>query len=68
MRLSRTWPSPRQLAPCRFATPKLDVAARIHPERTNLYARGITAMVTTLVRAARAVGVPERNMRYEGLG
>ncbi|MBX0293989.1 ferredoxin--NADP reductase [Haloarcula nitratireducens] len=48
--------------------PKTDVDARIRPENTELYACGVTAMVTTLVRAAKAVGVPEDSMQYEGFG
>ncbi|WP_135302701.1 FAD-binding oxidoreductase [Haloarcula amylovorans] len=48
--------------------PKTDIDERIHPENTELYACGVTAMVTTLVRAAKAVGVPEDSMQYEGFG
>jgi ferredoxin-NADP reductase len=59
---------PRQLRPFRGARPALDVDARIDPGRTELYACGITAMVQTLVGAARAVGVPEDQMQFEGFG
>jgi CDP-4-dehydro-6-deoxyglucose reductase len=59
---------PRALRPYRGASPGRDTTARIHPGETNLYACGITAMVGVLVRAARAVGVPEKHMQYEGFG
>jgi CDP-4-dehydro-6-deoxyglucose reductase len=59
---------PRSLAPFRTASPATDVDARIDPERTELYACGVTAMVRTLVRAARAVGVPDDHMQFEGFG
>ena len=59
---------PRSLARYRDATPELDIDARIDPADTELYACGVTAMVRVLVEAARAVGVPERDMQYEGFG
>lgn len=59
---------PERLEPYRDAEPALDVDARIDPERIELFACGVTAMVTVLVRAARAVGVPEERMQYEGFG
>lgn len=59
---------PESLAPFRAADPALDVSARIDPEETNVYACGITAMVETLVRTARSVGVPEKHMQFEGFG
>lgn len=59
---------PAELAAYRNAEPALDIDARIDPENTELYACGITAMVGTLVAAARAVGVPEDHMQYEGFG
>ncbi|WP_276271675.1 FAD-binding oxidoreductase [Haloarcula litorea] len=42
--------------------------ARIDPANVELYACGITAMVSTLVDAALAVGVPADSMQYEGFG
>jgi CDP-4-dehydro-6-deoxyglucose reductase len=59
---------PRGLRPYRGAGVRRDTTARIHPGETNLYACGITAMVGVLVRTARAVGVSDRNMQYEGFG
>ncbi len=50
------------------ATLASDRSARIDPANVEVYACGITAMVETLVRAARAAGVPERHMQYEGFG
>jgi len=41
---------------------------RIDPDHLDLYACGISAMVDTLVRTARSVGVPEEHMDYEGFG
>jgi len=41
---------------------------RIDPGNLDLYACGISAMVDTLVRTARSVGVPEQHMDYEGFG
>ncbi|MFB6191906.1 MAG: FAD-binding oxidoreductase [Haloarculaceae archaeon] len=61
-------PLPRSLAPFRTASPATGVDARIHPGRTEVYACGITAMVRTLVRAARAAGVPDEHMQFEGFG
>jgi ferredoxin-NADP reductase len=59
---------PRSLQAFRNATPHRETDARIHPAETDLYACGITAMVQVLVRAARAVGVPEPQMQYDGFG
>ncbi|MFB6074200.1 MAG: ferredoxin--NADP reductase [Haloarculaceae archaeon] len=59
---------PRELRRYRDSEPKTDVAARIDPANTDLYACGITAMVETLVRAARAVGIPDDQMQFEGFG
>lgn len=59
---------PRGLRRFRDREPALDLAERIDPERTNVYACGVTAMVETLVRTARAVGVPDDQMAYEGFG
>ncbi|QGA83112.1 FAD-binding oxidoreductase [Halomicrobium sp. LC1Hm] len=42
--------------------------ARLDPDDLDLYACGINAMVETLVRTARSVGVPEAHMDYEGFG
>jgi CDP-4-dehydro-6-deoxyglucose reductase len=49
---------PRELRPYRDAAPVRDTDARIHPERTNVYACGITAMARTLVRTAWGAGGP----------
>jgi CDP-4-dehydro-6-deoxyglucose reductase len=57
-----------RLAPYRDADPSLDVEARIDPDTIELFACGVTAMVSVLVEAARAVGVPEERMQYEGFG
>lgn len=59
---------PERLEPYRDADPALDIDARIDPDHIELFACGVTAMVTVLVRAARAVGVPEQRMQYEGFG
>lgn len=59
---------PSGLRRSRDREPVVDVAERIHPARTTVYACGVSAMVETLVRAARAVGVPESRMEYEGFG
>lgn len=59
---------PSGLAAYRDAEPGRDVDARIDPASVELYACGITAMVGTLVAAARAVGVSESHMEYEGFG
>lgn len=59
---------PRGLRRFRDREPAAALDERIDPERTNVYACGVTAMVETLVRAARAVGVPEDQMSYEGFG
>jgi CDP-4-dehydro-6-deoxyglucose reductase len=48
--------------------PQSGVDARIDPTNVELYACGISAMVSTLVRAARSVGVPDSEMQYEGFG
>jgi CDP-4-dehydro-6-deoxyglucose reductase len=59
---------PPGLAAYRDADPAPDVDARIDPGNVELYACGITAMVGVLVDAARAVGVPDEAMQYEGFG
>lgn len=59
---------PAQLAAYRDAEPARDIDARLDPDNVELYACGITAMVGTLVAAARAVGVSEKHMEYEGFG
>ena len=59
---------PKRLAPFASEAPSTDVEARIDPTNVALYACGITAMVSTLVRAARAVGVDPADMQYEGFG
>jgi CDP-4-dehydro-6-deoxyglucose reductase len=59
---------PAGLADSAGASPDSDRQARIDPANVEVYACGITAMVETLVRAARAAGVPERHMQYEGFG
>jgi len=59
---------PSELAAYRDAEPALDIDARIDPADVELYACGITAMVGTLVAAARAVGVADEHMEYEGFG
>jgi CDP-4-dehydro-6-deoxyglucose reductase len=53
----------------RFVAAKpIDGRAQIDPAHLDLYACGINAMVDTLVRTARSVGVPETHMDYEGFG
>lgn len=59
---------PPGLAAYRDLQPARDIDARIDPETVELYACGITAMVGVLVDAARAVGIPEKAMQYEGFG
>ncbi|MFB6141898.1 MAG: FAD-binding oxidoreductase [Halorientalis sp.] len=59
---------PDRLEPFRDAEPARDISARIDPAEANVYACGITAMVETLVGAARSVGVPDRHMQFEGFG
>jgi CDP-4-dehydro-6-deoxyglucose reductase len=59
---------PPGLAAYRDLQPATDIDARIDPENVELYACGITAMVGVLVDAARAVGIPEDAMQYEGFG
>jgi CDP-4-dehydro-6-deoxyglucose reductase len=59
---------PSELAAYRDAEPARDIDARIDPADVELYACGITAMVGTLVAAARAVGVNDEHMEYEGFG
>lgn len=59
---------PEALADARERAPKSGVDARIDPSNAELYACGISAMVATLVRAARSVGVPVSEMQYEGFG
>ncbi|MDS0221208.1 FAD-binding oxidoreductase [Haloarcula sp. S1AR25-5A] len=48
--------------------PQSGLDARIDPTNVELYACGISAMVSTLVRAAHSVGIPESEMQYEGFG
>ena len=45
-----------------------DVDARIDPDRTEVYACGINAMVHQLVDAVQRLGVPENHIRSEGFG
>lgn len=59
---------PNTLEPFRGESPVPALDTRIDPADTNVYACGVTAMVQTLVRAARAVGVPDDRMEYEGFG
>ena len=50
------------------ADPVTDVAARIDPSRTEVYACGISAMVESLTTTASAVGVPTERIESEGYG
>ena len=59
---------PDRLAPFTDADPRTAIDARLDPTNLSLYACGITAMVSTLVRAARAVGIADVDMQYEGFG
>ncbi len=59
---------PGSLDRSRDAEPALGLDERIDPDGTVVYACGVTAMVETLVEAARAVGVPDDQMEYEGFG
>ena len=59
---------PPGLAAYRDLQPARDIDARIDPGNVELYACGITAMVGVLVDAARAVGIPQEAMQYEGFG
>ncbi|WP_226021403.1 FAD-binding oxidoreductase [Halomicrobium salinisoli] len=59
---------PERLAPFRDEDPATDVDARVRPAGVELYACGVSVMVDALVRAARAAGIPERHMQYEGFG
>jgi ferredoxin-NADP reductase len=45
-----------------------DVDARIDPDGVDVYACGVTAMVESLLRATRALGVPDDRTTYEGFG
>ena len=56
------------LAACLDREPKTDVDARIDPANAEVYACGITAMVNTLVDAARQLGIDERFIEAEGFG
>jgi CDP-4-dehydro-6-deoxyglucose reductase len=57
-----------RLEPYRDSEPARDIEARIDPTNVELFACGVTAMVSVLVSAARAVGVPDEQMQYEGFG
>jgi len=59
---------PGTLDSARAEAPVRDITARVEPDKVELYACGITAMVSTLVTAARAVGIPESQLQYEGFG
>ncbi|WP_336338254.1 FAD-binding oxidoreductase [Haloarcula brevis] len=59
---------PARFDAVRDRAPQSGVEARIDPSNVELYACGISAMVSTLVRAARSVGVPDSEMQYEGFG
>ncbi len=48
--------------------PDSGVEARLDPGRMEVYACGINAMVYSLVRAVRSLGVPERHLLSEGFG
>lgn len=59
---------PERFDAVREQRPQSGIDARIDPSNVELYACGISAMVSTLVRAARSVGIPESEMQYEGFG
>lgn len=48
--------------------PATDIEARIDPSNLEVYACGVTAMVSTLVDAVEAVGVPGEYIDGEGYG
>lgn len=48
--------------------PDTDVEARIDPSNAEVYACGVTAMVTTLVDVVTQAGIPEDLVRAEGYG
>lgn len=50
------------------ADPATDVAARLDPAVTEVYACGISAMVDALTDVAEAVGVPGAHIESEGYG
>jgi ferredoxin-NADP reductase len=59
---------PAELEPFGTDDPVRADAARIDPDAIELFACGVTAMVSVLVEVARTVGVPEERMQYEGFG
>ena len=48
--------------------PKTDIDARIDPGNVEVYACGINAMVHSLVRAVKNLGVPDKHTAFEGFG
>ncbi|MFB6171362.1 MAG: FAD-binding oxidoreductase [Haloarculaceae archaeon] len=49
-------------------SPETDVEARLDPANLEVYACGVSAMVHTLVDAARSVGIPDQYIDAEGYG
>ena len=45
-----------------------DIDARLDPSQLDVYACGLTAMVTDLVEAAERLGVPPERTEFEGFG
>ncbi|MFB6114339.1 MAG: FAD-binding oxidoreductase [Halodesulfurarchaeum sp.] len=50
------------------ADPETDIEARLDPSTLEVYACGVTAMVSTLVDAVEKIGVPEEHIQGEGYG
>lgn len=48
--------------------PRMDVEPRLTPENMEVYACGINAMVHSLSKTIREIGVPEEHVQLEGFG
>ncbi|MFB6103990.1 MAG: ferredoxin--NADP reductase [Halobacteriaceae archaeon] len=59
---------PEAFADALESDPVASVDERLDPEEMDVYACGVTAMVTSLVDAVEALGVPEERTEFEAFG
>lgn len=61
-------PLPKEFERYHNEPPRYPISARLRPSRMEVYACGLTAMVSSLVKAVELLGVPPEHTQFEGFG
>jgi CDP-4-dehydro-6-deoxyglucose reductase len=59
---------PEEFERFREEGPRYSISARLRPDRMEVYACGLSAMVTSLVDVVERLGVPPEHTQFEGFG